>query len=115
MYDFIDKLMKEKGITLYRLSKDTGIPYSTLATCKKKGTKLHLDTVKIIADYFGVTVDYLMGEQEEGYYINPETARIAQEIFEDPELKALFDMARDSTPEAIRASYSVLLALKEEE
>ena len=115
MYEFIDKLMQERGITLYKLSKDTGIPYSTLATCKKKGTKLGLDKVQAIADYFGVTVDYLMGKQGNGYYINEETAKIAQDIFENRELKALYDLASDSTPEDIETAYSVLLALKEKD
>lgn len=115
MYEFIDKLMQERGVTLYKLSKDTGIPYSTLATCKKKGTKLGLDKVQAIADYFGVTVDYLMGKQGNGYYINDETAKMAQTLLERSDLKILFDLAEDATPQDVETAVSVLMALKEKE
>lgn len=37
------------------------------------------------------------------YYINPETAAIAQDIFENKELRLLFDAARDAAPEELRA------------
>jgi transcriptional regulator with XRE-family HTH domain len=117
MYERIKELMDKKGVTLYRLSKATGIPYSTLAHHKNGETKLGIEKIRKIADYFGVSVDYLMGKEiiGEGYYINPETARIAQKYFEDSDLKALFDLASDSSPEDIKMAYSVLLALKEKD
>lgn len=43
-------------------------------------------------------------EKEDGprYYINDETAAIAQDIFENKELRLLFDAARDAEPEDTR-------------
>lgn len=46
------------------------------------------------------------------YYINPETAKIAQEIYEDPDLHALFDAARDSDPEDMQMAADLLRRLK---
>lgn len=112
MYEIFEKLMKEKGVTAYRVSKDTGVPRATLSEWKKGRYTPKLDKLQLIADYFGVTVGYLMtGEKPEKYYLSDETAQIAQDIFENRELKALFDLASDSTPEDIEAAYSVLLAL----
>lgn len=115
MFDRIQELMEANGITLYRLSKDTGIAYSTLSNARKRETTLGIEKLQKIADYFAVSVDYLTGKEQRGYYNNPETARIAQKYFEDSDLKALFDLASDSSPEDIKMAYSVLLALKEKD
>ena len=75
--------------------------------------------MKKIADYFDVSVDYLMtGEEKkvgEKYYLNEETAQVAQEIFENKELRALFDVQRDMEPEDLKALHNMALALKRKE
>ncbi|MCI8763873.1 MAG: XRE family transcriptional regulator, partial [Lachnospiraceae bacterium] len=72
-----------------------------------------------IADYFNVSVEYLMGGEEKEdspvYYTNEETAAIAQDIFENRELRLLFDAARDAEPEDLTAVHGMLLALKRKE
>ena len=77
------------------------------------------DNAKKIADYFGVSVEYLMtGEEKEGgetYYLNDETAKVAQEIFENKELRALFDVQKDMEPDDLRALHNMALALKRKE
>ena len=76
-------------------------------------------TLQKIADYFGVTIDYLMtgDEKEVGdkYYLNEETANVAQEIFENKELRALFDVQKDMEPDDLRALHNMALALKRKE
>ena len=72
-----------------------------------------------IADYFNVSVDYLMTgkerEDKKKYYLNDETAAMAQSIFESKELRMLFDAAQDADPEDLDAVYQMLLALKRKE
>ena len=43
------------------------------------------------------------------------TAQVAQEIFENKELKALFDVQKDMDPDDLRAMHSMALALKRKE
>ena len=66
---------------------------------------------------FDVSVDYLMkGEKTETkYYLNDETAAIAQSIFENKELRLLFDAAKDAPPEDLSTVHAMLLALKRKE
>ena len=64
MYEIFEKLLKEKGITAYRFCKDTGVSSSTISTWKKKDSKCGTELAEIIADYFGVTIDYLMTGKE---------------------------------------------------
>lgn len=54
-------------------------------------------------------------QQASGYYTNRETAEVAQEIFENKELRALFDVQRDMEPDDLRALHNMALALKRKE
>lgn len=60
----------------------------------------------------------MTGEERTGretYYLNDETTRMAQDIFENKELRILFDAARDAQPEDLQAVHNMLLALKRKE
>ena len=62
------------------------------------------------------TIKY--GEMENNdskYYLNDETSEIAQEIFENKELRLLFDAAKDAQPEDLQTVNQMLLALKRKE
>lgn len=66
MYEVLEKLLAERGITAYRLSKETGVTTATLTSWKQGKYVPKNDKLQKIADYFGVTIDYLMtGEQRE--------------------------------------------------
>lgn len=106
MYEIFEKLLKMRGITAYRVAKDTGITTATLTNWKNGKYTPKQDKMKIIADYFGVTVDYLMtGEEiqseENHYYINDEARDMAQFMFSNPEYKVLFDASRKVKKEDI--------------
>lgn len=118
MYEVFEELLQKFGVTTYQVSKATGISQSTFSNWKQRQNLIRGDKAKKIADYFGVSVDYLMtGEEKEGerYYLNDETAQVAQEIFENKELRALFDIQRDMEPEDLRALHQMALALKRKE
>lgn len=118
MYEIFEQLLQSFGMSAYKFCKETGISQSTISTWKSKNTLISSELAKKIAGYFGVSVDYLMtGKEKEGdkYYLNEETARAAQEIFENKELKALFDAARDASPDDLKTTYDMLMALKRKE
>ena len=110
--DTILRLCQEQGITLFALEKELGFGHNSL----RKGSRIRQDRLEKIADYFGVTVDYLInGEATPGYYYDEETAKLAQAYYENRDLRMLFDAARDAKPEDIRLSYDMLMALKRKE
>lgn len=110
-YDKFEKLCAEKGIRPSDVSKATGISTATLTSWKKGKYTPKNEKLQLIADYFGVSLAYIIGE-DKTYYINEETAQVAQEIFENRDLRALFDVQKDMTPEDLRALYGMALALK---
>lgn len=66
MYSVFEKLLRERGITVYKFCKDNNISDSTIYTWKKRGTKCGGKLAETIASYFGVTLDYLMtGKNDE--------------------------------------------------
>lgn len=64
MYKKIAALMQQRGITAYRLSKDTGIPQSVLSDWKTGRSKPKFDKLMILARYFDVPVEYFAEEDK---------------------------------------------------
>ena len=119
MYEVFEQLLQKFGVTTADVCKATGIGQSTMSNWKSRRNLISGKNAQLIADYFGVSVDYLMtGKEKEGgekYDINDETASIAQDIFENKELRLLFDAAKDAHPEDLRTVHQMLLALKRKE
>lgn len=119
MYEVFEHLLQSYGISAYKFCKDTGISQSTISTWKKKNNLISGELAKKIADYFNVSIEYLMtGEEKdrgEKYYLNDDTAEIAQAVFENKDLRVLFDAAKDASPEDLKTTYDMLMALKKKE
>ena len=62
MYSIFVKLMEEKGLTSYRVAKETGITQATLSRWKTGKVNPSLETLQVLADYFHVSIDYLTGK-----------------------------------------------------
>lgn len=96
---------------------DLGFNKSAVSTwCN--GTRLpRMDKVDTLAKYFKINRSDLIEEKDntDRYYFNDETAKAAQEIFENKELRLLFDAARDADAEDLQTVHSMLLALKRKE
>lgn len=80
------------------------------------GTRVpRMDKVDMLASYFNVNRADIMEEHtstKRSYYLNPETARVAQDLFDDRNLHALLDAARGNSPENIRLATDLLTKLK---
>lgn len=59
----IENLCSSKGVTIGNMLKSCGLPSSTFDNIKK-GSKPAYDKIEKIADYFGVSVDYLLGREQ---------------------------------------------------
>lgn len=119
MYDIFEKLCTEKGVTPYRVCKETGLTTSTISNWKAGRYTPKADKLQKIADFFGVSIEFLMGtdEKEEApiYYTNEETAKLAQEMFEDEDMRSLFHMKRTMPPERFKAHMEFMKNLYNQE
>ncbi len=64
MYEIFEQLLQKYGITAYRVAKETGISQTTLSDWKRGRSIPKNDKLQKIADYFGVSVDYLTSGKE---------------------------------------------------
>lgn len=58
------ELMDLKSINISKLSQTTSIPKSTINCWLLKIRSPQIDSLVEIADYFGVTIDYLLGRED---------------------------------------------------
>ena len=66
MYEIFEQLLKEHGVTAYRVSKETGVTTATLTSWKQGKYTPKPEKLQKIADDFGVSLSYLMtGKDEE--------------------------------------------------
>ena len=57
----LDKLMSDNGLNKRQLSLKSGVPYTTIVGFYEKGyEKTKLSTLRALANYFHVTLDYLV-------------------------------------------------------
>lgn len=64
--DKLDKLMQERNINKSVLSKESGIPYTTIDGFYKKGAdNIKLSTLKGLASYFQCSLDYLVDDSND--------------------------------------------------
>lgn len=65
MYERFEQLLLKHNVTAYRVAKETGITTSTLTSWKQGKYSPKQDKLQLIADYFGVDIDYLTGASNE--------------------------------------------------
>lgn len=86
IYQRFDDLRERKGVSVYAVSKATGITTTTFTNWKNGKYTPKREKMELIADYFGVSVDYIMTGKENPFSI--EMAAIDVELTNMPlELK----------------------------
>lgn len=65
MYEIFEQLLQKYGVSAYKVAKATGVTQSTLSDQKRGRSTPKSENMKKLADYFGVSIDYLMTGKEE--------------------------------------------------
>lgn len=60
MYEKFADLLAKTNKTAYQVAKDTGVSTATLSSWKKGEYTPKVDKLKILADYFGVDINYFL-------------------------------------------------------
>ena len=116
--EMLKYLRIRENLSQSELAEKLGVAKSTISMYEVGKREPDFETLEAIADLFNVDMNFLLGKdgsENDRYYINDETAKAAQEIFENQELRALFDVQRDMEPDDLRALHNMALALKRKE
>lgn len=118
MGDRIRELRILNSLTQEELAERLGLQKSAIAKYENgRVENIKRSVIKQMADIFKVTPSYVMGLEQEPkhYYLNDETREIAQEIFENKDMRILFDVARKTEPNHLKAYAEFLRNLQKEE
>lgn len=114
MYNRFNELLKEHNVTAYQVGKATGISTSTLSEWKNGKYTPKMDKVQKIADYFNVSVDYLLGNEKTSPVDLTEDEELniyLEELKNRKEMRMLFKLASGATKEDVEKAVAIIEAL----
>lgn len=118
----LKELRTRSGFSQQELANTLGVSRSSISMFERGEREPNIEILELIADYFNVDMNYLLGNSNyttnisqpaAGYYINPEVAAYAQEIYDNPELRILMDATRDVTKEDLEFITQMVMKLKQ--
>ena len=121
MSDRIKELRLAAGLTQEELGEKLGLQKSAIAKYEKgRVENIKRSTIQAMAELFGVSPSYVLGFDDEQpdaqpYYLDPETAQLAQELYTRPEMRVLFDASRNASKEDIEQVASILEKLSQKQ
>ena len=112
----LKELRARKGLSQVALAKKVGMSKSTIGAYETGDITPSFEALNTLADFFNVTIGYLTGEEDGSiYYLDPEAAELAKELYEREELRVLFDASRNASPEDIMTVARMLKGLSKDE
>lgn len=109
----LKRLLYESGRTQTEVCADLGIKKTTMSSWVNGARIPRMDKIDLLCHYFNCKRSDIMEPHNKEYYLKRDTARVAQEIFDNPDLRILFDAAKDSRPEDLRTAAALLRRFKE--
>lgn len=126
-YDLFKSLCKEKGVSVTKATVDIGLSRTIGTKWKNTGATPHGEALNKIASYFGVSVDYLLGNEQKNkpaqnvqvrdendniVVLDDETREMIDSLRRRPDMKILFSVSKGATPEDIITAVKIIEALK---
>lgn len=116
MYSVFEQLLQKYNITPYKVAKEAGVTQTALSNWKSGRSTPTTKTLQKIADYFGVTIDYLMtgkGDSEKEPQLKPKDKKDIREILASTEELLKQDgLMFDGDPASPEAIDSILSAMQ---
>lgn len=113
-YDRFEQLRRSKGITKKFIAQSLGRSATLCQDWKQHKSQPSQVQLQQVADILGTTPAYLMGESDE-----PSTAPAADEMTqllttlrEREDMRMLFSLAKDASPEDVRQAVKIIKALR---
>lgn len=115
-YDIYQNLCKDIGKSATGVALELNIARSTVSNWKKSGTTPQAEILQKIAEYFNVSVDYLLEKEDEKtspvQLTEDEELNIyLEELKNRKEMRMLFKLASGATKEDVEKAVAIIEAL----
>ena len=112
----LSALLLNSEMTQSDLASMLGVSESTVGKWLLKKAFPRMSIIEKLSIIFNRPKAYFYDDQEERqtYYLNPETAQLAQEIHDNPDLRILMDASRKLSPEDIRFVVDLVSRMKKD-
>ena len=111
-FDRLKTLCDDKGVSPYKACTDIGLNRAAVAKWKK-GSVPNGSTAAKLAAYFGVSVGYLLGEEEKPLINDDQELTDYLEVLKTrPECRMLFQLTKNATKEDVEAAVRIIEALR---
>ena len=113
-YDRFETLLKSRGITKTFIARSLGRSATLCQDWKQQKSQPSEKQLSEVARILGTTTAYLRGETDEVSpdAENEELAQLLSSLREREDMRMLFKLAQDATPEDVRQAVKIIEALR---
>lgn len=132
LYKIIGEMLREvrleKGFTLEQVADFVSVTPKTIQRYETGDRRIKIDTLMKMTKFFDLNYyefmreaqtknsgEMLAKEETAAYYLNDETRKIAQEIYDNKDMRMLFDAARKTKPDVLKSYARFLMDLQNKE
>lgn len=110
IYERVKALCEQENIGVTTLETRLGFGRGSIGKLKNGGTTSP-ERLQKIADYFGVSVSYLVGENEKGFYLDGERAVVVRKVVNNRKLWKLIVESLKATDADVDTTTAMLVKL----
>lgn len=112
-YERFEKLRASKGITKKFIAQALGRSATICQDWKQRKSQPSEEQLKVVAEILGTSPAYLMGEDVQADTTpDDELMELLSSLREREDMRMLFKLARDASPEDVRQAVKIIEALR---
>lgn len=113
MYKTISDLCASRHITISKLATDLNLRQGLFSDLKREESRtLSAVYIEMIADYFGVTTDYIIKGKDAVVSENEGVDELLEDLRNRPGMRMLFSVTRDATEEDILKAVKIIETIR---
>ena len=115
--EMLKKLRTNKKLTQEELAQATGLSRSAIGMYEAGSREPSFETLEIFADFFNVDMNTLLDKNQGNptYCLDPETAKLVRELYDNPNLRSLMDASRKLAPDDVKNIAEIVAKMKKKE
>jgi transcriptional regulator with XRE-family HTH domain len=105
-------LRTREGLTQGEIAEKLGVTRSAVGNWEQGNREPEFEMLELIADYFNVDMNVLIGNTDKTYLDSLEVRQIANEIFDNIDLRILFNTAKDLDSDKLKSIIDFVKRIK---